>query len=155
MPFCSEARACGWCWLCYEGVRGRAYHRGHYGYRASRQPGWSRAMSKLVKVENVSVEAVAGQGVGSASLAGQVQTLVDFVSMTLWDDGSKRKAGSFSVFYEGGCWKSWLNDKEANKTTVVAAASLPSLLVVIEQGLASGKLDWRTPKPFGGGGRGK
>lgn len=112
-------------------------------------------MSKLVRSASVAIEAVAGQGVGGASVTGVYQGIVDFVSMTLWDDGQKRRACSFSVFYEGGAWKAWINDKEQDRTACVAAGSFPTLLQAIERVVVTDQADWRRPTPKGEQGRRK
>jgi hypothetical protein len=112
-------------------------------------------MSKLVRPSGTPIEAVPGEGVGSSKLVGDVPTLVAFVSQQLWDNGDKRVCGSFSVFYEQGCYKAWLNDKDGHRCAVLAAGSLPLLLVALEAGLMGDKLDWRQERPRGEVRRGK
>jgi hypothetical protein len=74
----------------------------------------------------------------------------EFITSSQWPDGAKRERGTFTLFFEGGRWKSWVNDKAQDRSACVSAGSLADLLDYIEQGLVSDDLDWRRSPPKGG-----
>jgi hypothetical protein len=70
-----------------------------------------------------------------------------------WDDGSSRKPGTLSLFWEDGYWKCWLNDKDASRSACVSSESLEDLFLKVEGRLTEDSVEWR--RSFSGGRGGK
>jgi len=77
--------------------------------------------------------------------------LVEFLSLLAWEDGKPRTPGSVILFSEEGVWKACVNDKDAALVAFVSARSPEGLLCAINDGLASGGLDWRKGRQSGSG----
>lgn len=73
--------------------------------------------------------------------------LVEFLTLSQWEDGSLRETGTVLLFAEDGVWKACLNDRDAAKVAFVSGTSLEDVLVRAEAGLEEGDLDWRGRKP--------
>jgi hypothetical protein len=75
--------------------------------------------------------------------------ILEFLTVERWPDGKPRKPGTFSVFFQEGKMKCWINDKDADVSACLSAGSVLDLLGLVEAGLVSGSLDWRR-SPQGG-----
>jgi len=73
----------------------------------------------------------------------------EFLTAERWDDGTQRKCGTITLFWQEGRWKCWVNDKDSNRSACVTATSVEDLLTTVESGLMSGSLDWRQARPSG------
>jgi hypothetical protein len=84
-----------------------------------------------------------GKGATDDQFSLRFQTLHDFLTETVWDDGKPRKPGNFLLFTDGGRWKACVHDKDARTAAFVTADSVDGLLRALEDGLSEGTLDWR------------
>ena len=73
--------------------------------------------------------------------------LHEFLTLQRWDDGSPRRLGTISIFWEDGAWKCWLNDKDASRSACVSALCLPSLLLKVDEHLLGDAMEWRKARP--------
>ena len=60
-----------------------------------------------------------------------------------YEDGTHRQTSTLLFFVERGCLKACLNDRDANKSVFLAAASVADALLALELGLDLGNLEWR------------
>jgi hypothetical protein len=138
-----------WCPLCYEGLRHRKFRRGHLG--DNHKPRKERSCMSLKKPSG---NGSSGQSSLAATLPGSVlaafPTLLEFLTLPSWDDGSPRQLGTIILFVEGHVWKACLKDKNGPTVSFVTARTLDDLLLSVEEGLASEGLDWRPDRPSGG-----
>lgn len=103
-------------------------------------------LKRSVRVESVIPPPLPG-GVPTVSI--RLPALQEFLTLQKWDDGSSRKPGSISLFWEDGCFKVWCNDKDASRSASVSAVTLEDLLLRLEGKLTEDSLEWR--RSFGGG----
>lgn len=59
------------------------------------------------------------------------------------DDGSPRKRGSVTLFFEDGFWKACLSNKDDGLVAFSSAASVLEVAQALERGLDLHTLDWR------------
>lgn len=140
-------RDTGWCPWCYEGVRGRASHRGHLGYRAPRRV--NRDMALSTSVRRAVQEAVPGGVPAAEEDTGALKAyplLQGFLRETAWEDGAARQTATLMLFAEDGRWKVMLNDRDAGCVCFVSGDSVAKCLGSVEKGLQAGNLDWRRSK---------
>lgn len=152
MPKCEAARAGEWCGLCYEGSRGKASHSGHLAHARppTRRPTWGPvwvgdAMKKPVTASKGGKGPKQGACPDEA-MAKRWPTIVEFLTVHTYDDGSPRERSALSLFIEDGTVKAAMNDKDLQQSLYVAAESLEAVLDGLERHLATGKGDWRAWK---------
>lgn len=79
-------------------------------------------------------------------------SVIEFLSVSKWADGTSRSTGTIMVFMEAGLWKAWVNDRDACQACFLAAQTVQELLERVEEAVSTGKGDWRAQR---GKGRGK
>lgn len=79
--------------------------------------------------------------------------VLEFLSMTSWPDGAPRTVGTLTLTTEEGLWKVTLKDRDSQGVAFVTAETPDVLLKALDQGIASGKLEWRNDKFQGGNGK--
>lgn len=140
---CPQARETGWCPLCYEGRRGRAFHAGHVGVTRSQ----NRKVRKWKMLKRVVAEA--GENGGSSRSLESCQflkglpTVAEFLSLSRWEDGASRETGTVTLFFEEGLLKACLNDRDSGSSAFISARTFTSLFQAMEKGLLAGSLEWR------------
>ena len=140
-------RCVGWCWRCYEGLRGRRFYRGHFG------PGPSIAVTSedVDMMIRRGLASSTGPGGGGAypageSLAGDLPGLLEFLCVEQWDPQTPRTTGTVLIFVEAGQLKACLSDRDAAMVTFCTAPDLLSLLQVCNGVVLGGAADWRRTK---------
>jgi len=78
-----------------------------------------------------------------SSYLGTLKNLMEYLLSVSPEGKLLRQPGSLQVFIEAGRWKARLKDKQERAYCFVSAESLDDLLLAIDEGLASGNLDWR------------
>lgn len=138
-----------WCPLCYENRKGRGSHRGHLGYRVPALREESCMPLKKPLANNSS-----GRSSVSLTSAGTTlqafPTLLEFLVLSTWEDGSPRTPGTLLLFVDGSQWKACLKDKTGPRVCFVTGNDLDTLLLSVEEGLRLDNLDWRADRPQGG-----
>jgi len=99
-------------------------------------------------------KAMAGFGVEQADsvFAKAYPALSEFLSLEEWEPGVERTRGTMTLFFEDGCFKGSVNDRDGERVAFVTKKGFKTLLEAIEKGLATDSLDWR---PSFGKGKGK
>lgn len=137
-----------WCPLCYEAKKGRTFRKGHYGFRSGPAKGGSCMPLKKPPASNSS-----GRSSVSLTSAGTTlrafPTLLEFLVLSTWDDGSPRTPGTLLIFVDGSMWKACLKDKTGPRVCFVSGSDLDTLLLTVEEGLREDALDWRADRPQG------
>jgi hypothetical protein len=82
-------------------------------------------------------------------------TVLEFLSLSRWEDGSARLPGTITLLVDGSQMKAACNDRDAGLSCFVSARTLTELLGVLEAGLSTGSLDWRQKQPWKGQRKGK
>lgn len=80
----------------------------------------------------------------SGSWGSMYPILVEWLTLTLWEDNSTRATGTILLFAEDGSWKAALHDRDAGMSCFVSGKSPGDLLAKIELGLRETSLEWRT-----------
>lgn len=75
-------------------------------------------------------------------------TLVEFIALDHFEDGSARAPGTVMLFVEGGRLKACFNDKAEGRVAFQVFDSLETILGELDKALASDDLDWRRSKAF-------
>jgi len=141
MSLCPVARTTGWCWKCYDGVRHKAYHRGHAYYRTQPRLGKGEAMALLRRTGSIG----SGPAVpaGDAEVSKLVPDLVEFLTGGTWPDGTPRRTGTVMVLSEDGVFKAWVHDRDGACSAWVSAGALMDLLDAVEKLLGDPVANWR------------
>jgi hypothetical protein len=74
---------------------------------------------------------------------------VEFLSATVWPDGSVRVPGTLTMFCEAGQWKGCLNDRDQHLVCFCTAQSPLQLLLALEGGMETDVLEWRAQRGNG------
>ncbi len=77
-------------------------------------------------------------------------SLSEWMTAEVWEDSSKRRLPSLTIFSEDGLVKICVNDKATERVAFVSGPSLREALQSIEDGLTRDSLEWRRSKPVGG-----
>lgn len=76
--------------------------------------------------------------------------LGEFMTCSVYVDGSKRELPTLNLFLHDGRLTGALNDRDNHRTAFVSAVSLAEVLDALERGLDDDSLGWRPNKPIGG-----
>lgn len=143
MPRCDHLRLHGFCGLCLSGKKGRASYKGHACYR-QRVPflkgGVNVALSRPVVV-STDVPPPSDADIDLGPALGP--TIRSYLCDTKWADGTARQTSTLNLFTEAGRWKAYLNDRAMQRSTCVSATTFVGLLQVLEEALASDRVEWR------------
>jgi hypothetical protein len=69
--------------------------------------------------------------------------LYEFLTLTVWEDGSMRQCGSLTLFVDQSLWKCCLSDKDGHRVAFVSGGSVEGVLQAAEGGIVRSELDWR------------
>lgn len=143
MPWCDLARECGWCPLCYSGIRGRRAYKGHACYRSLPDRKLVLSMSLIPRApkEVQAVRLVAPAGAVHASCV--LPALTEFLSLLRWDDNAAREPGTIRLSCSNGVLQLWLNDKDSPRSASVTGPDIGTLLLAAEHALSDNSLVWR------------
>lgn len=75
------------------------------------------------------------------------EALWEFLSHSVYEDGTPREVGGLSIFVQDGKVKAAVRDKTAGRVAFVSGPSFVLVLQSVEKGLQAGSLDWRVDKP--------
>lgn len=133
-----------WCGLCYENRRGRQYHKGHR-WASLLRPKEGHSMATYVqRVTGAPGSAASGDPVLLAGgLLESAPALMEYLTLTAWDDAKPRKTATLLLFVEEGQWKGCLNDRDAGRSLWVTGGSVEGVVATLEARLASGGGEWR------------
>lgn len=136
------------CPLCYEGRRGRRFHKGHYGYRKW-QKGWVGEMAQYLQEPsaNGTLRTLA-TATELCALAVERPATWEHLSETAWPSGKPRVTSTLLVFVEDGLVKLCLRDRATGRVGWVSGRTLTDALNSLETSLASDSLEWRRERPF-------
>src|SRR5262245_21176107 len=142
------------CIFCYLGAKGRAYFRGHHGYRRYFQKK-RRIRSSVMKRPQPRPSAFNGHDTPCpCKLSEKYPHLWRFLADDQWEDGEARHPGSITLLCDQGWLKAALNDRDGRVTAFVTGDSLEGLLRAIDKGLEGLSLEWRAWKEGGPSRRG-
>jgi hypothetical protein len=83
---------------------------------------------------------------GSSEDAARWPTLVEFLSLARYDDGSSRDLGTLRILVEGGRLKVCFNDNASGRFGFAALHGLEDVVDALEGLLAADRVDWRVSK---------
>lgn len=138
-----------WCGLCYEGRRERQHHNGH-GKSHGRSSGVKKCMALKKPSGNGSGGVSSTATPSPGKLLTDYPTLLEFLTLRMWEDGSPRQPGTLLIFVDSGTWKACLKDKNGPRVCFVSSSDLDMLFLTVEDGLSQDNLDWRADRPQGG-----
>jgi len=149
MSKCVRAKLGEFCIWCYEGVKAKAYHRGHFGYSAE-------AKRRLRERQCMAMKRPAGgghtPGTGTPS-ASDLEVLFpsswSHLTEKTWEDGSAREVSTLLIFWEDNWWKCCRNDRALSRSAWSSGSTPEGLLQELEAALATDRLEWRAKSPGG------
>ena len=132
------------CLWCYENRKGRASHRGHWGYRPPRRREGLECMG-LIKRETPGTNGSNLSPERSVDEADRIliPTLLDFLFMRAWPDGTARVPGTLLLFADGERLKACLSDRDQGLVLFLTAESTSELFSLAETLLSDPRADWR------------
>lgn len=89
--------------------------------------------------------------VTSCPWSGKYPTVVEFLSMCQWPEGAKRETGTITLLCDSGLAKAAINDRDAGVSAFLSAESWTGLFKALEEGLSTGRLEWRVKQAYGKG----
>lgn len=75
--------------------------------------------------------------------------LAEFLSLEAWDEQTARERGTLTLFWEEGCFKLAVNDRDSEQTTFLSKGTFLGVLESLEKGFKEDSLDWRAQKGKG------
>lgn len=142
-----------WCGFCYENQRGRANHKGHFGYFLKRKV-WDYEMAMQFVRKRVSSDGRDDSSPAPCNderTAKEMPALLEFCTCVRWDDGAARETGTLFIFWEEGFWKCCVNDRDSDSIAFISKERLADLLKAVDAGLQKDSLDWRRSRGKKGG----
>jgi len=137
------------CWMCHDGAKGKAYHKGHYGYRPPppiRLLTKGEYMKRTLPPENPSGEGTPPEDIKTWE---KFPLLTEHLTHVKWDDGKPRTPSTLTISFNDGKMVCCLNDREANSGMFVTGATFQELLRSLEANLAGrGESRWVAWKRF-------
>lgn len=76
-------------------------------------------------------------------------SLVEFLTVSVWDDKSPRATGTVTIMAEDGVWKASIRDRAQGCYAFISGKTPGDLLAGLEKALVGDSLDWRQDKPQG------
>ncbi len=135
------------CILCYLGMKGRSYFRGHYGFRVCSYFRWEDdSMTRLRRGDSSGKPRPVEDRVDPVCRK-KYPMLLEQIEATLFEDGTARQPCTLTVFAGDGSLKACLSDRETEETAWITAASFQAILEGFERGLEKESLDWRRKPP--------
>lgn len=134
--------------MCYEGRRGRRFHKGHFGYRKW-QKGLGVEMAQFLH-EPSKNGTVSGprEPTAPGDLLGPYPAIWEYLSETAWESGKTRETSTLLIFIEDGLVKCCLRDRAAGRTTWSSGEVLEDVLAGLNMVLEKGTAEWRKEKAF-------
>jgi len=149
------ARCKEWCGKCYEGMKGRAFYPGHFGYHKPIK----RKVNAVGSVLRKRIAAGDGSGqVGELSVCSVLDAVPGVREMLVenrFPDGGARQTSTLLLFVEHGVVKVCLNDRDQGCSAWASGSSVGDCLEALEMGLQADSLQWRVSGPRKGGNRQK
>lgn len=143
------SKCSGWCPLCYEGVRCRASHKGHFGFRAPER----RRRRTVVVSRTKNPPPAAGPGNGSQLRPGkwgrEFPGLWEFLTAGKYDDGSARLPGTVLLCSGEGRVRLWLNNRDEGLTAWLSGETVEEVVKAADMALTTGNVEWRRAKGQG------
>jgi hypothetical protein len=100
-------------------------------------------MQYIRKVTEAEVRGPAGGQAECPDLLAVAPALVEFLTVSKWDDGAPRQCGTVMLMVDGVVWKAWVHDRDGKRSCFVSARTTRELLMAVEDVLANTGGDWR------------
>lgn len=101
-------------------------------------------MMSFLKKRIVAEQTVSKANLQQSKLASLVPAIVEMLVADKWpEDGSPRKPSTLTVSIVDGAWKLALNDRDAEASTFVTAATFEDALKALETRIQADECDWR------------
>lgn len=82
----------------------------------------------------------------SDSFSVRYPTLMEFLTLMRWPDGTMRETGTLLLFIDLGFVKCCLSDRDSGEVAFLTAPSVDALLGSVEAGLTANTIEWRFSK---------
>lgn len=69
--------------------------------------------------------------------------LTEWLSSSVWEDGTARVTSTLSISVGDGRWKGRVNDRDAIKVAFLSSETLEGLLDALERGLSKNLVEWK------------
>lgn len=135
-----------WCHWCYEAMKGRAPHKGHFGYQKRVGKAIYYGESPMKRPVDVGGGAGGKDPVACEALSKLYPCLLEQLTVTLWDDGKKRERSSVTLVVTDGVLHGSLNEKSLGRSFWKSGRSVGDVLASLEKALADGSAEWRSWK---------
>lgn len=143
---CEQYATTGWCGLCYAGIKGRRYSKGHRGVLRPPPPDHRDSIMKYVtKATGTAVTKPKASNEDESFLV-LFPAMVEWLTESKWDDGKKRETGTAMLLAEGGLWKLWMHDRDGKRSCWISAESLTTLIQRADEVAQGGAGEWRLDK---------
>lgn len=134
------------CPLCYEGRKGRVFHKGHFGYRKSRKASCvSMARFLQESSKNGTIREIS-ESVPVCAIGELHPCLWEYLTLTAWESGKPRTTATLLAFVEEGKFKICLNDRENQRAAWVSGATFTEAIDRLEAALIASEAEWRRAK---------
>jgi hypothetical protein len=131
------------CPLCYEGRRGRRFHKGHFGWRKALIREDRRMAQFLQEPAREGAARHISRAVEVCELSCSFPALWEHLTETAWESGQVRITSTLLIFTEDGMVKLCLHDRASGRSAWVAKSSLTAALKAMEDALEGDSVEWR------------
>lgn len=140
---CSISKQGGWCGYCYAIKRGRASLHGPSMPRYTLACYIEDVMKFLQRVVKPSNPALAERPQDGGAWANLYPALVEFLTITRWDEKTPRTTGTIMLMQDEGRWKAWVHDRDAKRSMFVTGMTPDGVIANVEELLANNGGEWR------------
>jgi hypothetical protein len=73
-------------------------------------------------------------------------SFLEFLSSSVWEDGTKRELGKVSIRVESGRWRMQLNDPNTGEVAWADGDTPEDVLSLVDDALANDKINWQVDR---------
>lgn len=100
-------------------------------------------MKFLQRVTRPANPALVDKPLDGGTWANAFPALVEFLTVTRWDEKTPRVTGTIMLMQDEGRWKAWVHDRDAKRSMFVTGMTPDGCLSNVEEALANGSGEWR------------
>jgi hypothetical protein len=137
------------CLLCTSGASGRQTYKGHFGWVNCGGSRRRSCMGAMKQRASRSMSGMSASPLSGGDWSKWYPAVCEFLSLSVWPDGTSRVTGTVMLLTEDGRWKAWVHDRDAGEGLFVSGATPDAVLQSLETVLATGEGEWRPDRKAG------
>jgi len=135
-----------WCPLCYEGLRGRRFTKGHFGYRRGKLQKEERLVVSRHKGQVREGPGGSGPPLARSDWNRRYVHVWSFIADDRYDDGGERLPGTILLCTGEGRVRLWLHNRDEGLSAWLSGETVEAVFGSAEEALGTATVEWRRPK---------